>query len=100
MGIYCWIGEAMLVMSRLLNAESFLLGFSSGVLGIAVTLLLCIPINAIIHHLTGIGDLSAALPAIGGIILVVISVLLTMIAGLLPAKIAAKKDPVEALRSE
>ena len=99
-GILRSIGASKRDISRVFNAETFMVGLSSGVLGIAVTLLLCIPINAIIHHLTGIGDLSAALPAIGGIILVVISVLLTMIAGLLPAKIAAKKDPVEALRSE
>ena len=99
-GILRSIGASKRDISRVFNAETFMVGLSSGVLGIAVTLLLCIPTNAIIHHLTGIGDLSAALPAIGGIILVVISVLLTMIAGLLPAKIAAKKDPVEALRSE
>ena len=68
-------------------------------IGIVVTLILNVPINMIIDHLAGIGDV-AKLPVAGGVILVVISVALTMIAGLIPAKTAAKKDPVEALRTE
>ena len=99
-GILRSIGASKRDISRVFNAETFMVGLSAGVLGIAITLLLCIPVNAIIHHLTEISELSAALPPVAGVILVAISVLLTMIAGLLPARIAAKKDPVEALRTE
>jgi len=99
-GILRSIGASKRDISRVFNAETFMVGLAAGVLGIAITLLLCIPVNAIIHHLTEISELSAALPPVAGVILVAISVLLTMIAGLLPARIAAKKDPVEALRTE
>ena len=74
-------------------------GFVSGALGIVVTLLLCIPANALIKHLTDISNV-AQLPVAGGVILIIISMFLTFIAGLIPAKLAAKKDPVVALRSE
>ena len=70
------------------------------VLGIGVTLILIIPINIILHTVTGISYLSASLPIVGAITLIVISMLLTIIAGLIPSKIAAKKDPVIALRTE
>lgn len=99
-GILRSIGASKRDISRVFNAETFMVGLAAGVLGIAITLLLCIPVNATIHHLTEISELSAALPPIAGVILVAISVLLTMIAGLLPARIAAEKDPVEALRTE
>lgn len=99
-GILRSIGASKRDISRVFNAETFMIGLSAGILGIAITLLLCIPVNAIIHRLTEISDLSAALPPVAGVILVAISVVLTMIAGLLPARIAAKKDPVEALRTE
>ena len=98
-GILRAIGASKKDISRVFNAETFIIGIASGLLGIGVTLLLNIPINAIIKVITGISGV-AALPIEGGIVLVVISVILTVVAGLIPAKIAAKKDPVEALRSE
>ena len=75
-------------------------GFAAGVIGIVCTILLCIPITYIVRTVTGIKILTAALPFVGGIILVLISMLLTFIAGLIPSGVAAKKDPVEALRTE
>ena len=69
-------------------------------IGIGITLLLIIPINLVVHHLTGIESLNAILPVAGGVALVVISMALTFIAGLIPSGIAARKDPVEALRTE
>ena len=81
------------------NAETLIVGFVAGALGIGITLLLLIPINAIIKAVTDIGGL-AVLPVQGAIILVIISMILTFIAGLIPSKIAAKKDPVIALRTE
>ena len=81
------------------TAETLIIGFASGVIGILITLLLTIPVNLIIAALTGISGV-AKLPVISAIILILISMLLTFIAGLIPAKIASKKDPVVALRSE
>jgi putative ABC transport system permease protein len=81
------------------NAETLIIGFSAGALGIAVTALLCIPANAIVYSLTEIPRV-AILPAIGAAALVLISMLLTFVAGLLPSRIAARKDPVAALRTE
>ena len=98
-GILRSIGASKKDISRIFNAETLIIGFASGFLGILVTLLLCIPINLIIDALAGIGRV-AALPLAGGIILVLISMGLTLIAGLIPSRIAAKKDPVEALRTE
>ena len=98
-GILRSIGASKRDVSRVFNAETLIIGLGAGVIGIGLTLLLNIPINLIINHLAGIGNV-AKLPVAGGIILVVISVVLTMIAGLIPAKTAAKKDPVEALRTE
>ena len=98
-GILRAIGASKKDISRVFNAETFIIGIASGLLGIGVTLLLNIPINAIIELITKISGV-AVLPVKGGIALVAISIILTVIAGLIPAKIAAKKDPVEALRSE
>ena len=99
-GILRAIGASKRDVSRVFNAETLIVGFGAGAIGILSTLLLCIPINAIIHAASGIDSVSAQLPAVGGIALVIISMLLTFVAGLIPSKIAAKKDPVEALRSE
>ena len=98
-GILRAIGASKKDISRVFNAETFIIGLTAGLLGIGVTLLLNIPINMIIKHVTGISNLSM-LPVKGAIVLVLISMLLTVIAGFIPAKVAAKKDPVEALRTE
>lgn len=98
-GILRAMGASKRDISNVFNAETLIVGFSAGVIGIAVTLLLNIPINIIIENITGIANV-ALLPWQGGVILVVISMLLTLIAGLVPAGVAAKKDPVEALRTE
>ena len=82
------------------NAETIIIGFTAGALGVLVTYLLCIPINIILHELTGINNLNAILPMPVAIALVLISVLLTMLSGLIPSRSAAKKDPVIALRTE
>ncbi len=99
-GILRSIGASKRDISRVFNAETAIIGLSSGVLGIGVTVLLCIPINIIIRALTGIQILGASLPPLAGVILIAISVLLTLFAGVIPSRIAAKKDPVVALRSE
>lgn len=98
-GILRSIGASKKDISRVFNAETLIIGLSAGLLGILLTIILNIPINMIINHLAGVSSI-AHLPIGGAIILVVISVLLTVIAGLIPAKMASKKDPVEALRTE
>ena len=98
-GILRAIGARKKDISRVFNAETFIIGLISGLLGIGITLLLNIPINIIVNNLTGIKNVST-LPPIGGTILVIISVVLTVIAGLIPSRYASKKDPVIALRSE
>jgi len=98
-GILRAIGASKKDISRVFNAETFIIGLTSGVLGIIVTLILNIPINIIIKNMVNISNISK-LPWVGAIILVIISVFLTTIAGLIPSKVASKKDPVEALRSE
>lgn len=98
-GILRAMGASKRDISNVFNAETLIVGFSAGVIGIGVTLLLNIPINIIIENITGIANV-ALLPWQGGVILVVISMLLTLVAGLVPAGVAAKKDPVEALRTE
>ena len=98
-GILRAIGASKKDISRVFNAETFIVGLASGAIGIGVTLLLNIPINIIIKHIVGISGI-ASLPTYGAIGLVIISMVLTVVAGLIPAKIAAKKDPVEALRTE
>ncbi len=99
-GILRAIGASKRNVSSMFTAETVLIGFASGALGVLVTWLLCIPINAILHHLTGIGNLSAFLDVRMALLLVCISMLLTLIAGVIPSRSAAKKDPVVALRTE
>ncbi|MDF2589507.1 MAG: hypothetical protein K0S41_3348 [Anaerocolumna sp.] len=99
-GILRSIGASKRDISRVFNAETLIVGFVSGSLGIIITMLLNIPINIIIKAVSGISGVNAALPVAGGATLVLISMFLTFIAGLIPSKIAAKKDPVVALRSE
>ncbi len=99
-GILRAIGASKRDIKRVFNAETLIVGFISGVIGIGSTLLLCIPINWIIRALTDINNLGAALPWEGGVILIVISMALTLIAGFIPSNLAAKKDPVVALRTE
>lgn len=96
-GILRAIGASKKDISRVFNAETFIEGLTAGIMGILITILLTIPINILIKHLAGISNI-AILPVGGAIILVIISVLLTMIAGLIPSRMASKKDPVEALR--
>lgn len=99
-GILRSVGASKKDISRVFNAETLIVGFVAGALGIGITLLLLIPINIILHTLTDIEILSAILPTGGAVILVVISMALTLIAGVIPSRIAAKKDPVVALRTE
>jgi len=99
-GILRAIGASKRDISNVFNAETLIEGLTAGLIGIGLTLLLNIPINAMVQHLTGIESLKAILPAAGAVILVVISMLLTFIAGLIPSRFAAKRDPVEALRTE
>ena len=99
-GILRSIGASKQDISRVFNAETIIEGFTAGVIGILCTLILLIPINLIVHHLTGLPTLSAILPVLGAILLILISMALTFIAGLIPSGMAAKKDPVVALRTE
>ncbi len=99
-GILRAIGASKSDVSRVFNAETITIGFASGVIGIGVTLIFILIINIILHALTGIPNLNAILPVGAAFILIGISMLLTFIAGLFPAGLAAKRDPVVALRSE
>ena len=99
-GVLRAIGASKRNVSNMFNAETILIGFAAGLLGVVVTKLLCIPINAILFALTDIRNLKAVLPWQVTVLLVVISVVLTMLSGLIPARSAAKKDPVVALRTE
>ncbi|MDO4467358.1 MAG: ABC transporter ATP-binding protein/permease [Bacillota bacterium] len=99
-GILRAIGASKPNISQVFNAETFIIGLLAGVLGIVITLLLLIPGNMLIHYLTGGTEVSAILPWQGAIILIIISVILTLIGGIIPSRAAAKKDPVTALRSE
>ena len=99
-GILRAIGASRRDVARVFNAETLIVGFVAGAMGIGITLLLNQLINLILHRLTGIATLSAVLPWQGAVILVVISMLLTFIAGLIPSGLAARKDPVVALRTE
>ncbi len=99
-GILRAIGASKHNISNIFNAETFIIGFLSGIFGIGITYILIPIINAVLHHFTGDIPLSAALDPVSAGILIVISVILTLIGGLIPARSASKKDPVEALRSE
>lgn len=98
-GILRSVGASKKDISRVFNAETFIIGLLSGVLGIGITVLLNIPINIVIKNMTGISGI-ASLPPVGGVALILISLILTVIAGIIPSRMAAKKDPVEALRTE
>ena len=99
-GILRAVGASKRDVSRVFNAETMIVGLGAGMVGIGMTLILIVPINAILLHFTGIENLKAALPAEGGVILVIISAVLTLVAGLIPSRVAAKKDPVVALRTD
>ena len=99
-GILRAIGASKKNISQVFNAETFIIGLCAGVLGILISLLLLIPGNALIHYLAGTNDVSAVLPAIPAVILIMLSVVLTLLGGLIPSKKAAKSDPVTALRTE
>ncbi len=99
-GILRAIGASKKDISRVFNAETFIVGFCAGAIGLIVTVLLCFPINAIIHYFSGIEAINAALPVLGALALMFVSIFFTFVAGLVPSKIAAKKDPVLALHAE
>ena len=99
-GVLRAIGASKRNISSIFNAETFIVGLFAGILGIGVSLLLLIPINSVIHSVTNNLNITAVLPIEGAVILVILSVILTLIGGLIPSKQAAKKDPVLALRSE
>ena len=99
-GILRALGASKKNISQLFNAETFIIGIFSGIIGIGITLLLLIPINNIIQTVSKIEDLSAVLPLESAGVLILISIIITVIGGLIPSRSAAKKDPVEALRTE
>ena len=99
-GILRAIGASKRDISRVFNAETLIIGLAAGLIGILFTVLACIPITLILRAVTGISIITAVLPFGGAVLLILISMVLTLIAGIIPSRIAAKKDPVEALRSE
>ena len=99
-GILRAIGASKRDISRVFNAETFIIGVAAGIIGILMTIILCIPTNAIIQALSGFSNIRAVLPAAAAAILIIISMGLTMLAGLIPSRNASKKDPVIALRTE
>ncbi len=99
-GILRAIGASKKDISRVFNAETLIIGLAAGAIGILTTLILCIPITAIVQYFTGLDNIRAILPWEGAVVLVVISMVLTLIAGIIPSRSAAKKDPVVALRTE
>ena len=99
-GILRAIGASKKDVSRVFNAETLIVGFCAGLMGIIITVILCFPITAIIQAVTKLNNIRATLPWAGGVLLIIISMALTLIAGIIPARAAAKKDPVVALRTE
>ncbi len=97
-GILRAIGASKRNVSQVFNAETFIIGLCAGLIGIGLTLLLLIPGNALIHHIAGQDNINAVLPVVPAIVLIILSVLLTLIGGLIPSRKAAKSDPVTALR--
>ena len=97
-GILRAIGASKRNVSQVFNAETFIIGLLAGLIGIGVTLLVLIPGNILLHHLTGTSEVSASLPALPVLILILLSIGLTLLGGLIPSKKAAKSDPVTALR--
>ena len=99
-GVLRAIGASKRNISQVFNAETFIIGLCSGLIGIGVTLLTLIPGNALIQHLTNNPDIVAQLPVTNAVVLIILSMVLTLIAGLIPSRIASKKDPVVALRTD
>ncbi len=99
-GILRAIGASKKNISRVFNAETFIIGLCSGVIGIGITLLALVPANSIIHAIAESNDVNAALPPVAAVILIILSIILTLIGGIIPAKKAALQDPVKALRSD
>ena len=99
-GILRAIGASKRNISQVFNAETLIIGLCAGVIGIGITLLLLIPGNQIIHSVAGNNDVNARLPFVAGIILILLSTILTLIGGIIPSRKAAKEDPVAALRNE
>ena len=99
-GILRAIGASKRNIGEVFNAETFIIGLLSGIIGIGITLILLLPINQIIHSISGQTNINASLPIMAGIILIILSTLLTLIGGIIPSKKAANEDPVLALRSE
>lgn len=99
-GILRAIGASKGNISQVFNAETFIIGLCAGLLGIVITLLLLIPGNALIHHLAGTSNINAVLQPVPALVLILLSVILTLIGGLIPSRKAAKSDPVTALRTE
>ena len=99
-GILRAIGASKANVSQVFNAETFIIGLCAGILGIGITLLLLIPGNMLIHHLANSNEVNAVLPVGAAVILVALSVVLTLLGGLIPSRKAAKQDPVTALRTE
>lgn len=99
-GILRAIGASKRNVSSMFNAETLIIGFTSGALGVLLTYLLCIPVNMILHHFTSISALNAYLPPSVAVVLILISMALTLFSGIIPSRSAAKKDPVVALRTE
>ena len=99
-GILRALGASKGDISRVFTAETFIIGLVAGLLGVGITWLITLPVNAILHHLTGESQVAATLPVTGALLLVAISMILTMIAGAIPSRMAARKDPVVALRTE
>ena len=99
-GILRAIGASKRNVSTVFNAETFIIGLLAGIIGIGVTLLLLIPANQVIHSIAGNTQINASLPPVAGIVLVILSTVLTLIGGIIPSRKAAKEDPVTALRTE